>query len=119
MTWAHHVNHVNKKLMSANYALSRSKAFLPQKTLVNIYRILFESHLHFGSIVWGCAKPNMLHELQVQQKKAIRHIRHLKYNAHTAETFQQLDFLQLNHLINRPAVAGAVPRVPYKTKYRR
>jgi hypothetical protein len=39
--------------MSANFALSRSKEFLPPKTLVNIYRSLFESHLHFGSVVWG------------------------------------------------------------------
>ena len=78
ITWVHHVNHANKKLISANYALSRSKAFLPQKTLVNIYRSLFESHLHFGSTFWGCAKPTILHKLQVQQKKATRHIKQLK-----------------------------------------
>ena len=55
LTWAHHINHVNKKLVSANFSLSRSSAFLPSNILKSIYRSLFESHLHFGSIVWGCA----------------------------------------------------------------
>ena len=50
LTWVHHMDHVNKKLVSANYALSRSKSFLPRRILKNIYRSLFESHLHFGSI---------------------------------------------------------------------
>ena len=50
LTWVHHMDHVNKKLVSANYALSRSKSLLPRRILNNIYRSLFESHLHFGSI---------------------------------------------------------------------
>ena len=37
MTWVHHESHVNSKLILANFALFRSKAFLPQRTLVNIY----------------------------------------------------------------------------------
>ena len=75
--------------MSANYGLSRIKAFPPQKTLVDIYCSWFESHLHFGLIVWGCAISNILYKLQVQQKKTIRHIMQLIYDAHTAETFKQ------------------------------
>ena len=100
LTWSHHVNHVHKKLVSANFALSRSKAFLPSKVLQSIYRSLFESHLHFGSIVWGCAKPNILNKLQVQQNKAIRHVQHLKYNSHTSDSFKQLKYLKLSDLIS-------------------
>ena len=44
----------------AIYALSRSNSLLPRRTLKNIYRSLFESHLHFGSIVWGCAKQSYI-----------------------------------------------------------
>ena len=62
LTWVHHMDHVNKKLVSANYALSRSKSLLPRRILKNIYRSLFESHLHFGSIVWGCAKQSYIKE---------------------------------------------------------
>ena len=60
LTWVHHMDHVNKKLVSANYALSRSKSLLPRRILKNIYRSLFESHLHFGSIVWCCAKQSYI-----------------------------------------------------------
>ena len=61
---------------------------------------MFESHLHFGSIVWGSAKSSMLSKLEVQQKKAIRHVNYLKYNAHTKEAFKQHGFLQLFDLIS-------------------
>ena len=100
LTWSHHMGHLNKKLVSANYALSRSKSFLPRRILKSIYRSLFESHLHFGSIVWGCAKPKFIHKLEVQQKKAIRHIFNLRYNSHTAETFKELEYLRVDDLVS-------------------
>ena len=100
LSWTHHLNHVNKKLVSANFALSRSKDFLPKRILQNIYRSLFESHLHFGSIVWGSAKPNSIQKLETQQKKAIRHIAHRGYNSHTAEIFKELEYLKVNDLIS-------------------
>ena len=100
LSWVYHAEHVHKKLVSANFALSRSKSFLPQKVLQQIYRSLFESHLHFGSTVWGCAKPRLLHKLEVQQKKAIRHIKHLRYNAHTGDHFRKLQYLTVRDLIS-------------------
>ena len=70
LSWTHHSNHIYKKLVSANVALSRSKGFLPTQILKSIYQSLFESHLHFGSIVWGSAKQNILNKLEIQQKKS-------------------------------------------------
>ena len=100
LTWSHHIDFINKRLVSANFALSRSKAFLPSKILKCIYRSLFESHLHFGSIIWGCARPKIINKLVVQQKKAIRHINKLKYNFHTSEAFKQLGYLKIPDLIS-------------------
>ena len=100
LTWVYHTDHVHKKLVSANFALSRSKNFLPSKNLQQIYRSLFESHLHFGSIVWGSAKPRLLHKLEVQQRKAIRHIKLLGYNAHTGDHFRKLEYLTVRDLIS-------------------
>ena len=42
----------------------------------------------------------MLSKLEIQQKKAIRHVNHLKYNAHTKEAFKMHGFLQLFDLIS-------------------
>ena len=100
LSWSHHSNHVYKKLISANFAISRSKGLLPTSILKSIYQSLFESHLHFGSIVWGSAKSNILSKLEIQQKKAIRHVNNLKYNAHTNESFKQHGYLQLFDLIS-------------------
>ena len=100
LSWSYHSEHVHKKLISANFALSRSNSFLPTCILKRIYQSLFESHLHFGSSVWGCAKTNILKKLEVQQKKAIRHIHHLKTNAHTALSFKKSEYLKLNDLIS-------------------
>ena len=38
-------------------------------------------------------------KLEIQRKKAIRHIKNLKYNSHTSEHFQQLQYLKLPDLI--------------------
>jgi hypothetical protein len=100
LSWSHHSNHVYKRLISANFALSRSKGFLPTYILKSIYQSLFVSHLQFGSIVWGSAKSSMLSKLETQQKKAIRHVNYLKYNAHSKEAFKQHGFLQLFDLIS-------------------
>lgn len=100
LDWTHHSEHVYKRLVSANFALSRSKGFLPSQTLKSIYQSLFESHLHFGSIVWGCSKPSVLSKIVILQKKAIRHVCSLKYNSHTSEYFKRLNYLKLYDLIS-------------------
>ena len=87
-------------MVSANFALSRNKNFLPTNILKSICQSLFETHMHFGSIVWGCAKPSILIKLEIQQNKAIRHVNKLKYNSHTTEAFKLHGFLQLHDLIS-------------------
>ena len=100
LSWTHHSSHIYKKLVSANFALSRSKGFLPTKISKRIYQSIFESHLNFGSIVWGSAKQNILNKLDMQQKKAISHITNLKYKSHKAESFKNLNCLKFYDLIS-------------------
>ena len=71
LSWSYHSDHVHKKLISANFALSRSKCFLPTYILKRIYQSLFESHLHFGSLVWGCAKPNIFKNSMFNKRKPL------------------------------------------------
>ena len=100
LSWTHHSNHIYKKLVSDNFALSRSKGFLSTKIFKSIYQSLFESHLHFGLIVWCSAKQNILNKLDIQQKKAVRHITNLKYYSQTAESFKNLNYLKFYDLIS-------------------
>ena len=71
-TWEGHVQHVMKKLASANFALSCSKNFLPLKIRKTLYYSLFESHLNFGNLLWGCAQKRYLEKIENLQKKCIR-----------------------------------------------
>ena len=47
LSWEGHVQHICKKLASANYALNSTKNFLPLKIRRTIYFSLFDSHLNF------------------------------------------------------------------------
>ena len=49
--------------------------------------------------VLGCARKNSITKLEMQQKKATRHIKHLKYKTDTLEHFQQPQYLKLPDLI--------------------
>ena len=99
LDWSRHSDYVYKGLISANFALSRSKDFLPSQTPKSIYQSLFDPHLHFGSIVWGCSKLSILSKIEILQKKAIRHVYNLKYNSHTSDFFKRLNYLKLYGLI--------------------
>ena len=57
-----------KGLSQQILSLSRSKGFLPTQTINSIYQSLFESHLHFGSIVLGSTKPSILNKIEIVQK---------------------------------------------------
>ena len=100
MSFEGHINHIIKKLLKANYALSTSKNFVPIKIRKTIYHSLFESHLNFGSIIWGCAQLNQIKKLSILQKKAVRQIAARKQNCHTSNIFKELKILNVYDLIS-------------------
>ena len=58
--WDGHIEHISKKLASANFAINCSKNFLPLQVRKTLYYSLFDSHLNFGNLLWGCAKNKNL-----------------------------------------------------------
>ena len=69
MTWEHQVNHVHGKLASANFAIARSKKFLPPKIRLTLYNSLFRSHLEFGVLAWVGIGSSKLRKISKLQKK--------------------------------------------------
>ena len=55
LSWEGHIEHISKKLASANFAINSSKNFVPIKIRKNLYYSLFDSHLNFGNLLWGSA----------------------------------------------------------------
>ena len=56
LSWDGHIEHIAKKLASANFGINSSKNFLPPQIRKTLYYSLFDSHLNFGNILLGCTK---------------------------------------------------------------
>ena len=72
MTFLRHIKHLSNKLICTNYAISKNKHLLTKETKLNIYNALFDSHLQFGSIIWGCANLSLIKCLYTLQKNAAK-----------------------------------------------
>ena len=94
LTWEGHIGHIAKKLASANFAINSSKKFLPMSIRKTIYYSLFDSHLNFGNILWGCAANKFMKKIDNLQKKCVRNVSLEKFNAHSEPIFKKLGILK-------------------------
>ena len=95
LSWEGHIEHISKKLASANYAINSSKNFLPLSIRKTLYYSLFDSHINFGNLLWGCAKNKALKKIENLQKKCIRNIALKSFRSHTEPLFKNLNILKL------------------------
>ena len=94
LSWEGHIQHVSKKLASANFGLNSTKNFLPLKIRKTVYYSLFDSHLNFGNLLWGCAKSKFIKKIENLQKKCIRNVALKNFRAHTEPLFKELGILK-------------------------
>ena len=59
-----------------------------------MYYSLFESHLNFGNLLWGCAQKKYLDKIETLQKKCIRNVALRHFRAHTEPIFKELGILK-------------------------
>ena len=96
MSWEGHIEHIGKKLASANYGLNSSKNFLPFKIRKTLYYSLFDSHLNFGNLLWGCAKPKLINKLENLQKRCLRNVALKGFRAHSEPIYKLLGILKFS-----------------------
>ena len=77
------------KLASANFGINSSKNFLPLKIRKTLYFSLFESHLNFGNLLWGCANNKLINQIENLRKKCIRNVALKNFRAHTEPIFKK------------------------------
>ena len=87
LSWQGHVEHVCKKLASANFAINSSKKVLPYKVRKSLYYSLFESHLNYGNLLWGCSSSKYITKIESLQKRCIRNVALKGFRAHTEPLF--------------------------------
>ena len=86
--------HICKKLATANFAINSSKNFLPLSIRRTLYFSLFDSHLNFGNLIWGCAEQKLLKKIEILQKKCIRNVALKSSVSHTEPLFKELKILK-------------------------
>jgi hypothetical protein len=57
---------------------------------------MFDSHLNFGNLLWGCANKNILSKVENLQKRCIRNVGLKNFKAHTEPIFKNLQILKLS-----------------------
>ena len=55
---------------------------------------MFDSHLSFGNLLWGCADQKFLKKVETLQKKCIRNVALKKSVSHTEPIFKDLKILK-------------------------
>jgi hypothetical protein len=78
-----HIKIVSSKLSKALYILRASRNLLTKNALKTVYYSLFHCHIVYCLPIWTCTSMNLLKNIILMQKAAIRIISDASYNTHT------------------------------------
>ena len=74
--------------------LYKVRQFVNERTLISIYRAIFDSYLNYASIVWGETK-SLINRVFIIQKKALRTIYFKGKFDHTSSLFSESNIIKL------------------------
>ena len=74
--------------------LYKVRQFINERTLISIYRAIFDSYLNYASIVWGETK-SLINRVFIIQKKALRTIYFKGKFDHTRFLFSESNIIKL------------------------
>ena len=100
LSFTGHLAKLKSKLNTGIYALATCTKVVPFRVRKLIYHSLFESYLHFGSIIYGAATSKNLEQIAIVQRKAVRVLTRSKYNAHADPLFKKHQLLKVGDLIH-------------------
>ena len=95
LNWKKHINDTSKKIAKAIGILSKTKQFLNQKTMLQMYYSFIHPYLIYGNVIWGNAPASSLWPIFKLQKIAIRIITNTPRGNSTQPQFKPLRLLRL------------------------
>ena len=98
LTWKDHIDTVASKISRTIGIISKSKYFISEISLFQLYYSLVYPYLYYGNIIWGSAYKSNLRRLKVLQKRVIRIISISSFDAHTAPLFHKYHLLTLDNI---------------------
>lgn len=110
LSWSYHVEYLCSKLGSALYAIRRTKTVSTEEAARVAYYALFESHLRYGTVVWGGTSRDSLQRVLVLQKRAVRMLAGLKTRDSCRDAFKLLRILTVPSLYIMEVIMYAVQK---------
>ena len=98
LTWRDHIQMVNRNVRTKVGILFRLRHFVPQNTLLLLYKALIQPHLSYGIEVWGSTYKTNLQCVFYAQKMAMRAITFSSWRTHSKPLFQKLKILDVYNL---------------------
>uniref|UniRef100_A0A1B6G9T4 Reverse transcriptase domain-containing protein n=1 Tax=Cuerna arida TaxID=1464854 RepID=A0A1B6G9T4_9HEMI len=93
LNWQYHIDHLSKKLASAQYVIRRIRTLTNEETSLVAYHALFHSHLRYGIAAWGSTTSKNMDKILIMQKKIIRTMLRLSPMEHCKPHFTKLNIL--------------------------
>jgi hypothetical protein len=89
-----HCRELIKKLSRTNGMLAKSRHYVPEHHLINIYHAIFSSHLMYGAQVWTPKVDAVRKIISRLQKSALRIITFSEFKAHHEQLCKKLYILK-------------------------
>ena len=95
LCWKAHINLLNSKISKAIGVMYKSRNFLTQSCLINLYFALIHCYLNYANIAWGSTHKSKLNCLHIKQKHAIRIIADIPRLSDTKTWFKKFNILNI------------------------
>ena len=74
LSWKHHIDYISTKVSKTVGLLAKLRYFIPQDTLLTLYKSLIYPYVSYGICVWGQASKSLINKSLILQKRALRFI---------------------------------------------
>ena len=98
LSWNIHVDKLCKKIASGIGALKRIRPFVPNYTLLSIFKSSLQPHFDYCSVVWGNCSKTLSNKLQKLQNRATRILTFSSFDANADTLIEKLGWKKLKWL---------------------
>lgn len=74
LSWKHQIDYISTKVSKTVGLIAKLRHFVPQDTLLTLYKSLIYPYLSYGICAWGQASKSLLNKLLILQKRALKFI---------------------------------------------
>lgn len=99
LKWNIHIDMIKSKIRPYIFSIRRMKQILPRNSLMLIYNAFILTHLTYLNPIWGGCAGFRRDELEVLQKRTLKHIYHLPPRYPTLDLFRDIPQLRLTNII--------------------